>query len=1210
MHGTGRAPVGTVLPLDIFIANMPLRTSAGTAGTILVLLLIICASLRSQPRDISQSIPPEARNGLRDVAHAFIENRGQWNPQIRFAAHAPGIDLWISDSSILYDLFTRTGAAADNQSIDPGRRDAERSTLRRGHLLLMQFIGRSELAHAGGSLILPGRHNYILGNDPTRWAGDVPLFKNARIHQLYPGIDLLLQLDEGLPRYDFLVEPGADPAVIRFRFDGAESIALTKSGELAIGTSLGEVRQQKLFAYQVIDGKKRQVPCAFRVKNDGTVSFRLGSYDRNRPLVIDPLVYSTFLGGSGDDAALAVTTDAQGNAYLTGYAGDPGMLAIKFPVTGGAYQREEQGNSDVFVSKLNSSGGLVFSTFLGGEMYEDGRDIAVDGAGTIYVTGYTGSTDFPTTASAFSPIYNGGTHDIFVTRLSADGSSLVYSTFVGGSHSDAAYGLTLESSGNVRVCGDSYSADFPTTADAADRTLNGEADIIMFTLNATGRNLVYSTYIGGSGLDFASSIEQDASGRSCIFGTSRSADFPTTAGALSRLNSGGLDVVFVRLTAGTGIDYATYLGGSQDDQAQDLAIDGNNVILCGYTASTNFPSAGEAISRTYGGGSSDGFVTRFVPGAGGIAYSTYLGKKSDDFATAIGVDNHRYWIAGYTASVDFPYTLPAFDTTSGGAHDGFLMLLDLATDSMYYSTFIGGAQRDFINDMQVGVLGNLRTLYLCGSTASRNFPTRNAYQSGLAGASNDDPPTQIPTYDAFMTRLDPAAVRLLTQTPGNESALCPNSQFLINWVSFDVMQVQIDLLDQSGRRFAGSLLQNGPTAPFTWKWLVPGNQPAGTQFRIAITDIIRKDISDTGDIDFAIIDEPRLTRGITSIEACPGERVSFTLGAEGYRISYRWRLNHFTIFGAAGPTYVIDSVTAADTGIYEAAVYDACGSIKIAQTVTLRLKPTATIISQPVDVRSCPDMPVSFTVTAEGSDLEYQWYRNGEMVPGATSATLAIDSVKRRDTGYYSCRVTNAACRGTPIPSRAARLVVVYEEVVEQPKNRSVAIGDPVRFYVQATGLDPRYQWRRNGKNIPGATLSTYSISHARPDDEGAYDVIISGECEILSDQAYLTITGFSAVTGAAVDRNHTRILTVQPNPVTSHGVIRIVRRAAAVDLTGAELALYDMLGRRALDLTDALRNGEDGMIEFDAAGIPAGTYHCRLSTAAGITSCIVIIER
>lgn len=390
------------------------------------------------------------------------------------------------------------------------------------------------------------------------------------------------------------------------------------------------------------------------------------------------LLYSTYLGGSGFDAGLGIAVDPLGNAYITGTTD-----SADFPTTPSAYQSAHAGQDDVFVVKLNPSGsGLVYSTYLGGSGNDEAANITIDSLGNAYVTGDTTSLNFPVTPGAFSTTYNGGFSDVFVTKLNAAGSDLIFSTYLGGNGDDEGFGIAVDVSGNVYVVGSTTSFNFPVTPAAFSTTYNGGiTDAFVSKLNATGTGLIFSTFLGGSAFDRCTSIALDAAKQVYVTGDTGSINFPTTPQAFQTTNA-GLDDAFITKIDATGsmLTYSTYLGGAGFDVGFGIAVDAaGHAYIAGETESPNFPTTPGALQETYTG-QGDAFVAKLDPMGRMLVYSTYLGGKGDDEAFGIAIDGFQnIYITGDSSSPDFPHTSSAYQSTLAGRFDAFVAKIHAAT---------------------------------------------------------------------------------------------------------------------------------------------------------------------------------------------------------------------------------------------------------------------------------------------------------------------------------------------------------------------------------------------------------------------------------------------------------------------------------------------------------------------------------------------------
>jgi hypothetical protein len=513
---------------------------------------------------------------------------------------------------------------------------------------------------------------------------------------------------------------------------------------LVLHTSGGDVVEHAPVVYQEVNGQRQTVAGRFVLGGNHQVGFQVGRYDHSKPLVIDPVLsYSTFLGGKANDRGSAIAVDSSGNAYITGYTN-----SSNFP-TKGPFQPSSGGGADVFVTKLNATGtALVYSTYVGGSNNDIGNAIAVDSAGNAYVTGSTASANFPT----MSPLqaHLKGSEDAFLLKLNPAGTALAYSTFLGGSGLDVAYGIAVDGSGDAYVTGTTGSTDFPTTPGAYQTTNPGPTFVEAFVahVNATGSSLVYATYLGGDFGAHGTSIAVDGSGNAYVTGNTSSTNF-ATAGAYQTVYG---DAFVAKLNAaGTALVYATYLGGSGDDRGLGIAVDGaGNAYVTGVTASTNFPTL-NAYQPVYGG-NGDAFVTEFNASGSALLYSTYLGGNGSDDSPgnggAIAVDaSGNIYVTGSTSSTNFP-TLNAFQPTYGGGGDAFVAKINPSqsgTASLVYSSYLGGSGGGGDEGYGIAVDGS-GNAYLTGETTSTDFPTTtNAFQTRFGGGKH--------TSDAFVTKI-------------------------------------------------------------------------------------------------------------------------------------------------------------------------------------------------------------------------------------------------------------------------------------------------------------------------------------------------------------------------------------------------------------------------------------------------------------------------
>jgi hypothetical protein len=681
-------------------------------------------------------VPSVARAGQPVVSYGnlplrFEANEGQTDPLVKFLARGHGYALFLTASDAVLVL--------DAPSSRPSWRDRASATgeqtLGAPAVVTMRLIGADPTARVVALDRLPGASHYLIGRDPQRWRRDVPGFARVRYDAVYPGISLVYYGNQRELEYDFVVAPGGDPETIVLELDGADALRLDERGDLVIATARGDVRLRRPVVYQEVDGARRVIDGGYTVEGGRRVRFRVASYDVSRPLVIDPvLAYSTYLGGGADDQAFGIAVDVDGNAYVTG-----STISADFPVVGAA-QGAKAGGKDVFVTKLDASGSnIVYSTYLGGSGDDRGNAIAVDATGNAYVGGQTTSLDFPTvnafqttrrsidgflsklsptgstlvystllggslddvvlgvavdgageavvtgstasidfpTANALQAALRAGS-DVFVTKFTASGSSLVYSTYLGGSGDDVGHGIVLDANGNAFIVGATTSTNFPTQLPSQPAKGGGLTDAFVAQLNfdpGTGLSLVFSTYLGGSAEDEGHAIALGPDGSVTVVGSTTSTNFPT-ARAIQPANGGTTDAFVTRLLFADGaltLVYSTYLGGTDVDGANGVAVhtDGSTHVV-GTTRSLNFPVFNPLTGGGVLAGGSDLFVTKLVGDGSALVYSTYLGGAADDAGNAIALDaDGLAYVAGSTKSTAFPTVAPA-QGSLGGALDAIV----------------------------------------------------------------------------------------------------------------------------------------------------------------------------------------------------------------------------------------------------------------------------------------------------------------------------------------------------------------------------------------------------------------------------------------------------------------------------------------------------------------------------------------------------------
>jgi len=699
----------------------------------LVLVCLATLGLRATPPPGAEQVPARAPvsaarpdlSSPRQIPLHFVENGGQFPAGVGFEARTAARRVALSRDGIICEFGEAGGKTASFRAIYEG---ANAKVI---------FQAKDSLA---------GRINYFLGSDPGRWVSGTRAFGRIVYRELYPRVDLHVFGDGESLKCEYHIGRGGDASAIRWRYrEGRANV--NERGRLEVRGSLGVLTEDLPRSYQLVKGIAVPVVTGYAVSPAGDVGFCVGPYDHARELVIDPdVLYSSFLGGGSADAAYAIAVDANGESYIAGsttstnfptvsgaydtspngltdvfvtkfnaagtgliystYIGgsavesalgiavDAGGNAIitgqtessNFPTTAGAFDRSQNGNFDAFAVKLNAAGGsLVYSTFLGGSGFDSGSAVVLDASGNAYIAGATASSDYPTTSGAYDRTYNGSPYqDVFLSKLNAAGSALVYSTFLGGTQDDVGRAVAVGGEGDAYVTGYTDSVNFPTTAGAYDRTKGLYQDVFVAKFNASGTALVYSTFIGGSLDDSGNAIGVDSSGNAYVGGTTHSSNYPTTAGAYDTSFNGQGDAFVSKLNAaGSALAYSTFLGGSAEDAIVGLAVSDSGVVCAtGQTASSDFPTTPDAFGPSLQG-SVDAFITKLNAAGNLVPYSTFLGGTASDYGTAAAADRAgNVYVSGYTDSSDFPTSLGAYDRSYNRTQDAFLFALSAGLTSL------------------------------------------------------------------------------------------------------------------------------------------------------------------------------------------------------------------------------------------------------------------------------------------------------------------------------------------------------------------------------------------------------------------------------------------------------------------------------------------------------------------------------------------------
>jgi hypothetical protein len=976
----------------------------------------------------------------------------------------------------------------------------------------MQFPGANLHAEIHGDGELTGKVNYLIGNDPAKWQTGLPTFSQVQIAGIYPGIDLVYHGNGNQLEYDFTIAPNANADIIKIHFNGVDQVSLTSQGDLALKIGDSKFSQLAPEIYQTVNGVRKTVSGGYKLLDDRTVAFAVGGYDHSLPLVIDPvLVYSTYFGGSLNTEAWAIALNtnntagaSNGSIYIAGET-----LSKQF-YTSGAFQTNFAGgvlNGDAFVAKFtNPATNLVYLTYLGGKGEDVASGLAVDPNGYAFVSGYTASTNFPTTNALYPKIpspynftFGFQPGSAFITEISTNGSSLVYSTYLGGSALNFAESIAIDTGDNAYVVGFTYSTNFPVSTNALQKTFQGTNTTTGLNYNgfvteiaSNDASLVYSTYLGGTNVDIADSVAVDASNYVYVAGYTASANFPVwnvptnfsnclhLNGVTNQIGFGASDAFVTKFPPLSGIPvtsltnfYSTFLGGTNSDGAYGIAVDSSGcAYVTGWTASTNFPVFYPASSSNspppglfsylttngfFAPAITNVFLTKIAANGSMIDYSAVFGGAIDDIGSKVAVDSAgNAFVIGTETSTNFP-TANAFGPLSAtnssqyntlGISDVFVTAFNPNCSAMLYSVLMGGSYAINGLGMSSGAgiaLDASDNAYITGQTSATNFPTANAVKFPLIGTNFDNGAFLNGTNDAFLSEILFAPV-----APFIVSAPVSQTNGVGATVSFTVIATN--------------------TTPLLYQW----------QREAGFTNLMG-----------------------TNVEI-------FTNLINGGNVSGVWS-NVLTITNVT-----LNNVMTNDSADYNVVVSYGAGALNLSATLTVVASPfitSTTLSNQVVGVGST----VTFGLTALGQPpLHYQWSTNGVKlvnggrISGATTNTLVITNAQPGDSETYFITVTNAYGAYT----NSASLVVLPEPVIIVPiTNQTVGLGATVSFPITVLGAAPLvYSWQfngttlTNGNGISGATTNALVLTNAIPAESGTYEVTVTNAFGLTNSTATLTV--------------------------------------------------------------------------------------------------------
>jgi len=698
-----------------------------------VLMAIVCGRIFAVQNSVADSGREEKLNMARVP---FVLNCGQMPADVlSYAQTFAGRVSVMRDSSWIYSLpryakATKAGMAAPLMAMGLSS-EIIAPKIDAWVVLSESLVGakKSTPAPKGESM---ARVSYFLGSDSTKWKQGLSTWQSMDMGEVYAGINLTLAAHGNNVEKIFTVSPGADPAGIKLSIKGGRGMYIGKSGELVIKTAAGAVSFTAPVAYQETLQGRTKIKISYCVDHAKQhYGFTIGLYDKSIPLIIDPLIASTYIGGSGTDGGRSIIEADNGDIMITGFS-----YSSDYPTATGAYQASNSGGYDIVVSRFNAElSSLISSTYIGGIGRDEGRAVIEADNGDIIVAGFTYSSDYPTTTGAYQ-MSNAGGYDMVVTRFNSDLSSLIASTHIGGSGADYGYSMIEAANGNIVVGGYSNSSNYPAAAGGYQTSNAGDYDIVVARLDSALSSMISSTYIGGSGFDNGNSVAEADNGDIIIAGYSISTNYPAVMGCYQMSNAGGYDIVISRFNAAlSSLKASTYIGGRDFDNGNSVIEAANgDIVVAGLSSSPNYPVTSGAYQRS-NAGVHDIVISRFNAGLSSLAASTFIGGSGEDYGRSVIESTNGYFIvAGRSGSTDYPVIAGAGGTRNSGAFDIVVSGLSASLSSLTASTYIGGSLGDYGFSAIESANGDI---IVAGYSFSANYPvTTGAYHTSLTGSGD------------------------------------------------------------------------------------------------------------------------------------------------------------------------------------------------------------------------------------------------------------------------------------------------------------------------------------------------------------------------------------------------------------------------------------------------------------------------------------------
>ena len=1056
--------------------------------TVLFCAFVMCAvSLVARPR------PPKDTLAAKHIE--FVENKGQWNQNVLFEARLNAGAMFAETNCITFvTLNTQQLTAFYKAKTDPS---IHHSGMIDAAAYKVHFVG-SAFPHVSGHDAAVSYNNYYIGNDKSKWKSNVKKYHSIVYDDIYDGVSLTFYQEDGHLKYEFYISPEKSPEAIKLLYEGVKNLSV-KDGNLIVTNDVSQIIEMKPFAYQIDKQKDTiEIECDYKIVGN-EVSYELGEYDRKLPLVIDPvLIFSSYSGSTADNWGYSATFDKSGNLYSGG-----NVFALGYPTTVGAYQVNYGGGScDIAISKFDANGSFLhFSTYLGGSSTDIPHSLVVNDNDELYVLGSTGSSNFPTTAGAFDSVFHGGSNylltnvlsysngsDIVISKFNSTGTSLLGSTYLGGSsndglntpaglkknYADEVRGeIIIDGNSNVYVVSSTQSADFPTTPGAFSQTFNGGLqDGCVVKMNHNLTNLIWSTYFGGSGNDAAYSIVLAADKSLYVCGGTNSNDLPVSNGSVQATYAGGSTDGYIAHISENGdvVPHCTYLGQSGYDQTYLIKNDRySNPHVFGQT-----DAAGTVWVKNAGWYINNGgqFLTKVTPTLDSVIWSTAFGRGNpgiDISPTALLVDLcNNIYMSGWGSPVTnsgqggtsgLPLTADAFQNTTDNNDYYFICISDDAS-SLVYATYFGSPNAREHVDGGTSRFDNKGRIYqaVCaGCGGYDDFPTTNGAWSQDNGSTNCNIGVikfdfNLPAVIADFNIPNTVCAPIDLAFNNTSQSISPNTSY--HWDFGDGYTSTLEF----------------PTHHYS--------QSGVYTIQLVVQDYGSCNFADTATKQVVVLANSNTTLGAATI--CGGGFVQIGIPPGGEGLTYNWSPST----GLSNPAISNPVATPNSTTSYNLYISNGVCIDTLVQTVYVE----NLSVSLPDTLHACAGESLAITPIVTGNGKNYYWYNTKPFAQYVNTNTsqAAYNAVSNQSTMYY-LKVVNDYCEAWD-----SVFVEVKPFSVTPPQPYIVCYGDTVTVSVNISpSATYSYQWSP-AANIVGSSQVAAPV--VRTFSSETYTVVVTDE--------------------------------------------------------------------------------------------------------------------